>query len=88
MLHAATARAGGGKVAGAQSDPIRLNFVPKLAGLGCGNVRVHTSSASPPVSFPKERFLGFGDIEPAPRYAITPALKRQVVMSELGPRRA
>jgi hypothetical protein len=46
MLHATTARPPGGGVAGAQPDPIRLNFVPKLAGLDCGNVKAHVSSAS------------------------------------------
>jgi hypothetical protein len=38
MLHAATARAGGRLAL--QSDPIRLNFVPKLAGLDAATVRV------------------------------------------------
>jgi hypothetical protein len=76
MLHAATSRAGGG--AGAQSDPIGLNFVPKLAGLDAATVRVAQAHDS----------FGFGDTEPAPGYAITPAFKRQVVMSEPGPQKS
>jgi hypothetical protein len=59
MLHAATARAGVRGV-GPRSDPIRLNFVPELAGAGLR----HASSASHQFFFPNEQCPRFG---PAPK---------------------